>query len=260
MEKEKPLTIKVYEPDGSNDERLKILPSQIPKPRFSIAIIGSTGSGKSNLIKNMIYNWYKEYFSEIYIFCGSLDDCDEYEKLGDKTKCKMWNRKKGQLYKTKKMDMSDKIIIEREPSEASLTELYNDLEEEQHEEGKKLRTLFLFDDQITSGLFRSRGNTGIINKIQVQGRHINLSVIYTSQKYKMLPQNARSQNITHLILFNGMSKNEIEVIAKEHSGHLSDKEFIALYNETTKEPFSFLIINLRNPRNKRFQNSKFEYL
>jgi hypothetical protein len=57
-----------------------------------------------------------------------------------------------------------------------------------------------------------------------------------------------------------MSKNEIEVIAKEHSGHLSDKEFIALYNETTKEPFSFLIINLRNPRNKRFQNSKFEYL
>lgn len=257
---DKPLTIKVYEPEGSKDERLKILPSQIPKPRFSIAIIGSTGSGKSNLIKNMIYNWYKEYFSEIYIFCGSLDDCEEYETLAEKTKVRMWNRKKGELYKTKKMDMIDKVVIEREPTENSLAELYEDLEVEQHEAGKKVRTLFVFDDQVTNSLFKIKGNTGIINKIQVQGRHINLSVIYTSQKYKMLPQNARSQNITHLILFNGLSKNEIEVIALEHSGHLSQKEFIDLYNKTTETPFSFMIINMKNAKSKRFQNSKFEYI
>jgi DNA helicase HerA-like ATPase len=260
METHEKIKLKVYEPKNNIDLKKTILPSQIPKPRFAISIIGTTGSGKSNLIKNFIFNLYKCYFDEIYILIGSLDDLDEYTDLGENTKCQLWNKKKGQLYKTKKIPLSEKMVIENDVDEDELQELYTTLEEEQYKKQKRIRSLWIFDDKITSGLFKKAGNGGVINKLLVQGRHINASVIFTSQKYRMLPQNARANNITHLILFNGLSKQEMDIIAQEHSGHLAKDDFIKLYYDTTKEKYSFMVVNIMESREKRFQNSQFEYI
>jgi hypothetical protein len=260
MERNEPLKLKVYEPENNVDEKKKILLKQLASPRFAICMVGTTGSGKSNLLKNFIFNFYKCYFDEVYIIIGSLDDQDEYQRLGEKTSCQLWNKKKGDLYKTKKIKMIDKMVIEHDVSEDELFELYSDLEEQQHKTGKKIRSLFVLDDKITSNLFKKQSNGGILNKILVQGRHINASVIYTSQKYRMLPQNARANNITQLILFHGLSNQEINIIAEEHSGHLDKDEFIKLYFDTTKEKYSFLVINTMAEQKKKFQNSQFKYL
>jgi hypothetical protein len=250
----------VYEPKNNVDVKRAILPSQIPKPIFRIAIIGSTGSGKSNLVKNIIFNLYKCYFDEVYIFIGSLDDYDEYNDLGENTKCLLWNKKKGQLYKSKKIPLIDKMVIEQDVDEEELQQLYTTLEEEQYSKQKRIRSLWVFDDKITSGLFKKAGNAGVINKLLVQGRHINASVIFTTQKYRMLPQNARATNISHLILFNGLSKQEISIIAEEQSGHLAKDDFVKLYYDLTKEKYSFMIVNTLESREKRFQNQMFEYV
>lgn len=257
---ENKIQIKVYEPLKSFDIKTKILYKDLPKPSFRWVLIGSTGSGKTNLIKNIVFNFYKEYFDEIYIFIGSIDDKEEYERLSELTTFKKFNKKKGELYKSKKGYMSDKVKVMNNITLDQIEELYNDIEEEQSTENKKIRTLFIFDDMITDNIFKRNMSLNVMDKLFVQGRHINLSVIISSQKYTALNPNIRTQNSSHLTIFNGLTNKAIKEISRENSGHIDEETFENLYFDTTKERYSFLHINKFNPKNRKFQDKNFNYI
>lgn len=260
MTEQEPIKIKVFEPEQSQDTRRKILNKNIPKPPYRQIIVGTTGSGKSNLIKNYIFNFYKDYFQEIYIFCGSLDDCEEYERISEKTFFNKWNNKKERLYKSKREPMSSKVSVFRNINEKDLMELYEDIEEEQQEKGKKFPILFVFDDMITDRLFKRSVNSSVIDSLFVKGRHINLSVIVATQRYRLLNLTVRDANSSQVVVFNGVGEKELDAIAEEHSGHLEKDDFKQLYKETTREPFTFLVVNTKAVKTKRFQNSQFQFL
>ena len=254
------IKIEVFKTLDDEDKKIKVLNKDISRPCFRMVLIGSTGTGKTNFIKHLIFNEYKNYFDEIYIFIGSSDDRDEYERIASCKKYRLWNKKKQDLYKSKKKCLIEKMTIMQEVSAEQLKDLYDELEQEQNETGKKIRSLWVFDDQITSNLFRRKGSMGMIDQIFIKGRHINLSCIISTQYYTALSQNIRGANTSQVVLFSGLSDKELKKIAEEQAQELTKEEFINLYRIITEKKFSALIINTKEPPKTKYQNEEFDLI
>jgi hypothetical protein len=146
-----------------------------------LLIIGkSQFSGKSNLVVNLLCRdeYYNKDFAgeDIFIISPSIYSDAKLEKL-----VKIKNIPEENLYESY--------------DESMITSIY-DLLEQEYEENvadkiKPTNKLIVFDDMSFSGVFKKKIN-GIISKIFSNGRHINLSVITTSQKYSDLSTSALS--------------------------------------------------------------------
>jgi len=122
----------IYKPSKLDDMKAKYINSSLPKPPFRMVLVGQTGSGKTQLIMNMLFSkgFYRDYFEQIYVWCGSADDCEEYERISEEKKYRIWNDDKEMFYKTKKEDMSEKVSVSKGVDEDDLLELLDSLESE----------------------------------------------------------------------------------------------------------------------------------
>ena len=134
--------------------------------------------------------------------------------------------------------------------ESILESLYDTIEDkfiEEKEDNKISNRLIIFDDCGYSGNLKNKQN-GIISKLISNGRHLNLSQIYSSQRFTMCSTNLRS-NLTGAILFN-TSMKELDLIAEDFNYLNSKKSFINMFrDETTKTERGFLVINFTNGGN-----------
>jgi hypothetical protein len=142
--------------------------------------------------------------------------------------------------------------------EKDLENLYEELEEKFQEEmsqdGKAKNRLLIFDDVGYSGNLKNK-NYGIITKLIANGRHLNLSQIYTSQRFTMVSTSLRS-NLTGAILFNTSAK-ELDLIAEDFNYLENKRDFIKMFRRETAKPRNFLVINFTNP-NSIYMNTKFQ--
>jgi len=141
--------------------------------------------------------------------------------------------------------------------ESVLDMLYDTLEEaflDEKEEGHIKNRVIIFDDVGYSGNLKNK-NFGIISKLVANGRHLNLSQIYTSQRFSMISTTVRA-NITGAILFNTSAK-ELEMIAEDFNYLDNKKEFVQMFRRETAKPRSFLVINFTN-KDGLYMNSSFE--
>ena len=196
---------------------------------FRILINGKSQlSGKTTIILNLLANpdfGYNTMFKgeNIYIISNN--------KLDNKLKM-----------------MADRLEIPDEHcvtyDESYLEALYEQLEDEFLEEtnggGKPANRLIIFDDVGFSNNLKNK-QAGVVSRLICNGRHINLSQIYTSQKYTQISTTLRT-NITGAILF-GTSQKEVELIAEDMNFFENKKTFIKMFRNNTKTPRSFLVIN-----------------
>jgi GTPase SAR1 family protein len=253
---------KLYRTEKDDDVRKSFLNPNFLVPPFRIIVCGASGSGKTNLIKNIIFNkqlGFKDYFDNIFLFIGSGDDYREYSKLALKTKSRVYNHKKKEYYKSIKEDLTEKLQIEQRTTEAELQEIYNELEENDYE---KESSLIIFDDMITEKILSNNFKMTIIDKLFVQGRHVGMgiSTIISTQKLRALKQNLRTTNSTHLILFFGISKIDLEVVAKENSAWMTPDDFKKIYTEHCDKKYRFIIVYQKNPKGIYIQNDKLEFI
>ena len=159
--------------------------------------------------------------------------------------------------------MADKLDIPEdnrfEYDEDYLEILYDDMEEsfldETSEGGKPQNRLIIFDDCGYSGILKNK-QSGIISKMICNGRHLNLSQIYTSQRFSQVSTTLRT-NLTGAILFN-TSMKELELITEDMNYMSNKKDFVKTFRETTKNPRTFLVINFSNKPEEMYMNSNFE--
>ena len=234
-----PLKIELYESEKLQDYKLKYINNALPQPVFRWIFSAPSNSGKSTLIKNILFNknfGYKYYFDEIYAFIGSLDDVLELDNL------------------VKSNDLENKICISNVFDEYKLNELYNNLEKDNSKRKSKIRSLFIFDDMITNNIC-NRTKMNIIDKIFIQGRHIQASVIITTQKYKALNNNIRQLNATHLTVFSGTQQTDLEQISEEHSNTKSKEQLQEIFKNNLDRKFNFITIDNKNfnVRNQNFE-------
>ena len=108
--------------------------------------------------------------------------------------------------------------------EEDLEDLYEQLEDEflDDVENKKKPSnkLIIFDDVAYSGGLKNK-TAGVISKIVMNGRHANISSIFTTQKFSLVQTGVRS-NVTGAILFN-TSQKELELIADDYN-YLENKK------------------------------------
>ena len=210
-----------------------------------LLIVGkSQFSGKSNLLVNLMcrdefYN--KDYAGEdIFIVSPSIYSDAKLEKL------------------VKVKNIPETNLME-EYDEEILIALYDLLEQEYKENVEdKIRPtnkIIIFDDCSFSGVFKKK-IFGIISKIFCNGRHINLSVIITSQKYTDLSKTSRD-NCSGLIIFD-TSNDVLEKIEKENNRLLGGrKEFMLMARQVLEEPYSFLVVNFSNTKESRYLDKNF---
>jgi len=195
---------------------------------FRILIVGKSFlSGKSTIILNLLLRekFYKNDFKGENIFIVSNNAMDNKMKI---------------LKEQKDVDAHNFM----EFSESNLEAIYEEVEAravEAMNEGKRPEnSLIVIDDVAFSGGLKEKNN-GTLSRIMCNGRHVNLSIIITAQKYSQLSTTMRA-NASGAILFNN-SMNEVEAMERDFNYLESKKDFVKLFRETTRGKNEFMVVN-----------------
>ena len=110
-------------------------------------------------------------------------------------------------------------------------------------------------DIMTSKKFQA-----IIKELFIRCRKLNISLVFIIQSYFSLPKEVRL-NSMHYLIMKIHNRRELQQIAIDHSAHIDYKDYLKIYRNCTKEPYSFFTINTilaaDNPMRfkKNFSNS-----
>ena len=74
----------------------------------------------------------------------------------------------------------------------------------------------------------------------LRGRKLNISLVFISQSYFKVPKTIRL-NSTHYLIMKIPNKREIQQIVSDDSTDIDFKDFMKLYKNYTKGPYSFLV-------------------
>ena len=85
----------------------------------------------------------------------------------------------------------------------------------------------------------------IIKELFSRGRKLNISLVFITQSYFSVLKDVRL-NSTHLIMKINKRK-ELQNIAINHSADIDYKDFVKIYRECTKIPYSFWTIDTALP-------------
>jgi hypothetical protein len=243
-----------------------------PKHEFSMLLVAPKGSGKTNLICNLLLNHYKNYFHQIWV-CSPTVNCDEKWDMVKKTKGILLENKElsrviHNIQRTKKIpvivhnadDIPEKRFEGKIP-EDDFFENMKDILPRVHEQKEIIenlknrnikhykqvadRILVILDDQ--AGSFPSGCGTNPMSNFVIKHRHTSTSIILVTQAYKMIPKSIRT-NSNCMILFRIPNLSELKMIYEENPEGLAEEEWMAMYNEATNDTYSFLYINNKFPK------------
>ncbi len=219
------LDIKVY--PGMRDKIYKTALQKVYGmiPPGLTTIIGTTGSGKTNIICNILNNssMLANYYDKIYLFCLSPADTL-------KANCDL-----------------DDIFMDDDPSK--IVEILEQQDKDIKEKGyeKADHVLLILDDIVQSNTFLKHE---ILNKIAFSGTWSKVSCYITSQSYVQIPRRIRL-NAHSVLLFHGLTETELDRFCDEHaSPYLNKKDFREMIKFSLSEPYSFLFYNRTNPNKK----------
>ena len=92
----------------------------------------------------------------------------------------------------------------------------------------------------------------------IRCRKLNISLVFLTQSYFSVPKDVRL-NSTHYFIMKINNRKELQNIAINYSADIDYKDFMKIYREYTKEPYSFLTIDTKLSANDplRFTNNLF---
>jgi hypothetical protein len=241
---------KLYKVNDTSDS-LVIKKDKIFDLPFRIALIGSSGSGKTSLLVNLVLNpmYYGNDFEgdNIFIISGSMDMDEKIQSL-----VKVKDIPPAHLFKKFNEDkiqvlydfIKDEVLTEMVP----------------HKTIK--RRLIIFDDVSFSGGLKDK-EYGVISEMVCNCRKINVSLIFTSQKYTQLSTTIRSQ-LTGAVFFT-MNDKELKLISDDFN-YGDVKKFKTEFRKATQQIFDeknkkftngIFIVNKSNPQSEWFLKNEF---
>ena len=121
----------------------------------------------------------------------------------------------------------------------TIDDVYEHLED--YNPTKKMRVLIVFDDMIAD-MESNKKLSPIVTELFLRGRKFNISLVFISQSYFKVPK-TRRLNATHYFIMKFLNKRELRQTASIHSSDINFEDFMKLYEDYTKEPYSFLLNN-----------------
>lgn len=185
-------------------------------------IAGSSGSGKTQTLLNLIYNM-PNTFEKIYI-CTKNKDEALYNYISDKLK-------------------DSGLTIMEFPELPDLDGF-----------DKTENSLVVLDDLCNETAKAQRP----IADFFIRARKKNASLIYISQSFYQVPKLIRD-NINYLIIKQVSSMKNLTMIMRECSLGIDKKQLKDMYNDATKTKTDFLLLDLEGEKDKRFRKGLSEY-
>jgi hypothetical protein len=208
----------------------------IPKHPFRAILSGASGSGKTNLLINLLTKekFYKDFFDVIFLIsptAGKLDD--SYIALKEsKTKSKL----------------AIINVLDPETTDDIMTINKDIIEDKGVDKAPKI--LIVYDDIISDTKYM---NSRPFVHSFVASRHYNASVIICTQRFNSVPRVCRIQ-ANAIFYFKG-TNSEQETLAQEFcpAGYHWRKEFLSIIDHATDKKYSFLFINGQADREDRYR-------
>ena len=125
---------------------------------------------------------------------------------------------------------------------------------------KNRKILIVFDDMIAD-IMTNKKFQSIIKDLFIRCRKPNISLVFITQSYFSVPKDVRL-NSTHYLIMKINNRRELQNIAFNHSADIDCQDFMKIYRECTKEPYSFLIIDTTSSPTDhlRFRKNLFDTL
>ena len=196
----------------------------LPKHPFRWYIVGASGSGKSNLLLNLLTKdqFLKGYFDSIEIISPTALHLDPIYRNLDL---------QDDHFFLPYVEVLDQIMLEQEQRVKRLGK------------SKSPKILVILDDFIS---YKSFARSDELVKFAVMSRHWNISLILLSQAYHRVEKSVRL-NMNVISYFKGTNP-EMETLADDVGAPgLNKREFKRLINYATDEPYSFFYINMQEP-------------
>lgn len=190
-----------------------------PQWPFRCILLGTTGSGKTNILRNLLMKDFLDY-DTLTVYAKELES-DEYLDLMDLVEAAEEEHGQAMSYFT---DSLDKFV----PLE---------------EYCKDNQNIIVFDD------FAAEPGTQqqCVIECFIRGRHHNISTFYLTQALHAVPKKARLQ-ASMVIIFKGANDDDKRELWKDYCSNLKWDEFDHIYHECTDEDHGFMVIDVKEPK------------
>jgi hypothetical protein len=211
----------------------------VPNLPLRGVILAPSGSGKTVLLANLILKVYRGCFERIYIFSPSVnvDQTWEAVKKYQSDVMKVLESDTEQLY----YDHYNTDDLEKIIETQSKVILHMKKQKHSH----LFSVLVIVDDFADDPSFSRHSK--LLHSLFTRGRHNSISTIVSTQKFTAVAPIIRV-NATFLCVYRLRNTKDLETFLEELSALVPRKELIEIYHLATKEPYSFLYINLVAPR------------
>jgi hypothetical protein len=206
------------------------------KHPFSLSVFGSTGSGKTVAVLNLLTNtdMYGDYFDEIYLFSVTGKSDDSFDAL---------DLKPNNIITNNMISKLDTLLKKQQKA----------VESKGIDKAKKVCILF---EDLTAN--KKLMNSDSFLKSFVQNRHLSISTIACCHKFHALNRTARL-NSNHAWIFPATDSEVNRICDEAQPPTLKKAEFIELINyafeSTPDNSHPFLWINNKECYNTRFRKS-----
>jgi hypothetical protein len=251
-----------------NKAVFKNIPFNLPSTAFSCMVLGSRGSGKTQLIKKIldIYtpqinidnrylisptayldNTLSDFFDKDNVFTIYNDQIIEF--IEDVIKTNM-DKQKQEIYKKtlQELEMDDDKFIEAEIKEMidkkyalNLKRLY-----------KPDHNLLIVEDSL--GLFRPKSK---LSFLFTRHRWYNLSVIISSQSFRVVPPVIRNNCVLNFMF--PTNNKELKKLEEEFNNYKKDESFKKMFEKYVYN-YNTLFVNRSLPKTKQYHQNLDRYI
>ena len=194
----------------------------IPDHPYRILIIGGSGSGKTNVLLNLIEN--QPDIDKIYLYAKDPYEA-KYQYL---------------------INIPEKVGLKRFSDPKAFIEYSNDMCDlykniDEYNIDKERKILIAFDDMIAD-IIKNKKLNSIVTELIIRARKLHISLVFITQSYFKVPKDVRL-NTNHFFIAKIPNKRELQETAINHSSDISIKDFNNIHRKWIAEPYSFLVNN-----------------
>ena len=205
-------------------------------------LVAPSFTGKTTWLSSWILDWYRGAYARIFIFSPNALT-PEWEPVKDYVV--------GELG----VDIDDEPFLFETLDEAKLASIISTQKKViAHQKKAKHPTmhaiLIVLDDLASEQKFHA--NYGPISELYTRGRHFFIQTICSSQKWKLLSPTARV-NAHWIVVFKLRNRQDLDGLLQELTAIYPYEVLQQMYEEAVNDqPYSFLFINLKAPKEQMF--------
>lgn len=183
-------------------------------------ISGRRGSGKSTLALSLINSKlaYRKRFKNLFLISPTARSDKKFAKV------------------LKELDDDGKFF--EELNESNIENILEIVKADNEENDKKNLHALILDDCV---LDLPKKKSSILNKLVIESRHHNMTLLILSQKYNAIPTIIRA-NMDIISFFPSLNNKEVSTFQEDLN--ISKELFYQVYNKATDKPNDFLHVNL----------------